>query len=247
MGLARVSHNNSYRVPGAPVREPYIAQNIRGGWLFSTLRQTGLIDVENRADLTHRLPPVEIFRRTQGPMLISGILDQLFQNHREEIVTFLAGNGELRVLLLHPQRAGDSLENMWVRHQEEWVSYWQTNCNEAQVALDAIIDAGLDKMQGFHLRFLTEIPPFFGMLSGWPSESTDRWQRGSFVRIQPLTFSRFVGRGSVITFELINNVRHSPFAYYAEDMMEQWRTATEDADLVEKRRKALRQAQYLEQ
>ena len=145
---------------------PILRNNIRGRWLFSSLRQTGLIDVENRADLTHRLPPVETSRCTQGPLLISGILDQLFQNHREEIVAFLPGNGELRVLLLHPRRAGDSLESMWVRHQKEWVSYWQTNCNEAQVAIDAIIDAGLDKMRGFHLRFFTEIPPFFGMLAG---------------------------------------------------------------------------------
>ena len=36
----------------------------------------------------------------------------------------------------------------------------------------------------------------------------------------------------MITFELIKNVSNSPFAYYAEDMTEQWRTATEDADLL---------------
>jgi hypothetical protein len=219
---------------------PILRKNIRGTWLFAMLGRTGLIDIENRADREHRLPPVEIFRKAASrPVLISGILDQLFQNHHEDIADFLERDGELRVLLLHPRKAVDSLGVTWVRHRKEWVSYWITNCNEALVALDAIVEAGLDTAKGFQVKFMTEIPPYFGMLVGEPATPKPPGPERSFVRVQPLAVSKFVGRGSVITFEQIFGAVDSPFKYYAEDMMEQWNIALEDADLLRKRRKAL--------
>jgi hypothetical protein len=220
---------------------PILRKNIRGAWLFAVLRRTGLIDVENRADRDYRLPPVEIFREAGSrPVLISGILDQFFQNRREDIVDFLGRGGELRVLLLHPRRAADSLDVTWVRHREEWIKYWITNCNEALVALDAIVQAGLDATNGFHVKFMTEIPPYLGTLVGDPTPSNARGSERSFVRVQPLAVSKFQGRGSVITFEQISSTADSPFNYYAEDLMEQWNVALEDADLIRERRAALR-------
>jgi hypothetical protein len=50
--------------------------------------------------------------------------------------------GLLRVLLLHPKRVAESLDRTWARHRGEWKQYWLTNCNEAQIALDGIIEAG---------------------------------------------------------------------------------------------------------
>jgi hypothetical protein len=107
-------------------------------------------------------------------VLISGILDQLFQQNREDLLSFLARHGEAKVLLLHPVRIASSLEGSWVGHREEWIRYWLTNCNEAQVALDAIIEAGLDRASGFQLKFMTEIPPYFGVLVGDPAAPAAR-------------------------------------------------------------------------
>jgi hypothetical protein len=220
---------------------PILRRNIRGAWLFSVLRRTGLIDVENRADRDHRLPPVEIFHEAGSrPVLISGILDQFFQNRREDIVDFLRRGGELRVLLLHPRKAAESLDVTWVRHREKWIEYWMTNCNEALVALDAIVQAGLDANSGFQVRFMTEIPPYLGTLIGGPTPSNAQGPERSFVRVQPLAVSKFEGRGSVITFEQISGTSNSPFNYYAEDLMEQWNVALKDADLIRERRAALR-------
>ena len=44
----------------------------------------------------------------------------------------------------------------------------------------------------------------------------------------------------MITFEQISSTANSPFNYYAEDLMEQWNVALEDADLIRERRAALR-------
>ena len=158
--------------------------------------------------------------------------------------------GELRVLLLHPLRTASSLKRSWVRHRDDWVSYWLTNCNEAQVALDGIIEARLDRHPRFLLRFMVDIPPYFGMLVGNPAadSSGDR----PFVRVQPLAVSKFVGRGSVVTFEKtpslvkapekVPSQVETPFDYYAHDLLTQWEIGVEDEELLEQRRRALRKA-----
>jgi hypothetical protein len=220
---------------------PILRRNIRGTWLFAALRRTGLIDVEHRADKEHRLPPTEIFHEAGArPVLITGILDQLFQNHREELISFLERGGEVRVLLLHPLRAASSLKRSWVRHHDDWVSYWRTNCDEAEVALGGIIEARLDRYPRFHLRFMVDIPPYFGMLVGSPA--TEGNGERPFVRVQPLAVSKYVGRGSVVTFEKIPSQIETPFDYYAHDLLAQWEIGVKDQELVEQRRSVLRKA-----
>jgi hypothetical protein len=169
-------------------------------------------------------------------MLISGILDQFFQNRREDIVEFLGRGGEMRVLLLHPRKVAESLDVTWVRHRKEWIRYWKTNCNEALVALDAIVEADLDAASGFHVKFMTEIPPYLGTLVGDLMPPSAQGLERSFVRVQPLAVSKFEGRGSVITFEQISGTADSPFNYYGEDLIAQWNVAMEDADLIRERR-----------
>ena len=218
---------------------PILRKNIRGAWLFSAIRHTGLVDVEHRADKRYRLPPDELFRVAgTAPVLVTGILDQLFQRHRDDLIAFLAQGGELRVLLLHPASVASSLRQTWTRHNDDWVRYWLTNCNEAQVALDGILEARMDQMPGFHLRFMTDIPPYFGMLV---QRSIGRRPLGgrSFVRVQPLAVSAFIGKGSVITFEDIQGAADTPFEYYSTDLWAQWEIGRADEDLLERRRRAL--------
>ncbi len=218
---------------------PILRRNQRRSWLFASLRRTALVDVEHRDDRNHRLPPSAIFQAAgTQPILISGILDQVFQQNRDELVKFVQGGGILRVLLLHPKKVAESLDSTWTRHREDWKQYWLTNCNEAQIALDGIVQAGLDQQPSCTVRFLTDIPPYFGMLVGDPEAS--RWRHPRpFVRIQPLTVSRFVGRGSVVTFEQIPRNDCTPFAYYAADLIAQWDAALDDPEFVQQRRAAL--------
>lgn len=218
---------------------PILRRNVRGAWLFSALRRTALVDVEHRGDREHRLPPAVLFQAAGSqPILISGILDQLFQQNRDELVQFVEDGGRLRVLLIHPTKVADLLDRTWTRHQADWKQYWLTNCHEAQIALDGMVEAGLDRRPGFQLRFLTDIPPFFGMLVGTPDAGHWRAPR-AFVRIQPLAMSMFVGRGSVLTFEQVPRNDCTPFAYYSADMNAQWDIAVEDPELVDRRRAAL--------
>jgi hypothetical protein len=218
---------------------PLLRRNIRGAWLFSAVRRTGLVDVEHRADKRYRLPPDELFRVAGSqPVLITGILDQLFQRQRSDLLAFLASGGELRVLLLHPVMVASSLRKGWTRHNDGWVRYWLTNCHEAQVALDGILEAGMDRMPGFQVRFMADIPPYLGTLVGRPAV---RFDPGApcFVRVQPVAMSNFVGRGSVMTFERLRGETDTPFAYYAADLLAQWEVGVEDEDLLQRRRLAL--------
>ena len=218
---------------------PVIRRNVRGAWLFASLRRTALVDVEHRDDREHRLPPAAIFQAAgKQPILVTGILDQLFQQNRDELIEFVRQGGLLRVLLLHPMRVAESLDRTWARHRGEWKQYWLTNCNEAQIALDGIIEAGLDRQPTFKVKFLADIPPYFGMLVGDPDAT--RWQSPRpFVRVQPLAVSMFVGRGSVMTFEQVPGNGCTPFAYYAADLNAQWDVASADPDFVQQRRAAL--------
>jgi hypothetical protein len=218
---------------------PILRRNIRGFWLFSALRRTALVDVEHRQDREHRLPPSAIFQAAgTQPILITGILDQLFQQNRDELIKFVDNGGLLRVLLIHPEKVAESLGKTWVSKREDWGRYWLTNCNEAQVALDSMIEAGLDQRSGFEVKFFTYLPPYFGMLVGEPDASRWRHQR-PFVRVQPLAVSMLVGRGSVVTFEQVPGNDCTPFAYYAADLDAQWETALDDPDLIWRRRAAL--------
>ena len=218
---------------------PLLRKNIRGAWLFNVVRQSGLVDIEDRSDKNHRVPPAQVFTLPHiRCVMISGVLDQLFQNFKEDVNNFMQSGGEVRVLLIHPQMAADSLESSWVRHREDWVGYWKTNCNESQIAVDAIIQSGLDKLPGFHIRFMRELPPYFGILAT-NSFHSDSFGSQSFVRVQPLTCSQYVGRGVVLTLERTPASANSPFQYFAVDLLNQWQVAIVDHRFLEGRRRTL--------
>ena len=85
------------------------------------------------------------------------------------------------------------------------------------------------------VKFLVDIPPYFGMLVGDPSST--RWRHPRpFVRVQPLAVSMFVGRGSVVTFEQVPGNDCTPFAYYSADLNAQWDLASYESDFVQRRR-----------
>jgi hypothetical protein len=218
---------------------PILQRNPRGAWLFNAIGATGLVDVENRAVPGHRLPPERIFASSDIRfILITGVLDQLFQKHRDDVMHFVRRGGEARVLLTHPERVKDSLRSTWTRHDETWMTYWITNCNEAQVAVDGILDSGLDREHGFEVRFMCELPPILGILA-LDAKALAQAGRKSFVRIQPLTVSKWIGRGVVLIFEKLAGSRPTPFDYFAEDLLEQWRVAAADEPYLIRRRQDL--------
>jgi len=215
---------------------PILQRNLRGVWLFNSVRLTGLVDVENRQALGHRLPPEQLFslRRIQT-IMISGVLDQLFQRHRDDVIEFVRRGGRAHVLLLHPERVRESLDFAWARYDDDWRTYWTTNCNEAQVAVDGILEARLDREQGFQVRFMCELPPNLGILA-LDSHSLNEAGKGSFIRVQPLTFSKWIGRGTVMTFKKTGRNSANPFEYFSEDLYEQWRVAAIDDEYISRRR-----------
>jgi hypothetical protein len=220
--------------------QPLLRKNFRSVWMFRVVEQTGLLDVENRSDKRHRLPPPKIFQQNStGTIMLSGILDQVFQNYWQDVERFLNRGGHVRVLLLHPEVVANSLQQTWPQHNQEWLSYWLTNCNEAEVALDAILWRGLDQSPRFEIKFMTELPPYFGTFVGGSfsvnaaeaSESAE-----CYVRVQPLTFSRYVGRGTVITFRPVANSTDSPYEYFLTDLINQWQVASDDGQLIARRK-----------
>lgn len=219
---------------------PLLRKTFRGSWLFQTVRQTGVIDIEDRSNRLSRLPPAQVFNMPGiRCVMITGILDQIFQNFREDVRQFILRGGEAYVLIIHPREVINSLQSSWVQSNEEWVRYWKTNINEAQIAVDAILEAQLDQMPGFHLRFMCQLPPYFGILASNSFSSQDFDSR-SFVRVQPLTFSQYVGRGVVLTLEKLPSSEGSPFLYFADDLLRQWEIASEDESFLDDRRRAIR-------
>ena len=221
------------------VARPLLRRNFRGMWMFQVVHDAGLIDVENRAIRAHRVPPQQVFEMSPSRrVLISGVLDQLFQQYRDDMIRFVQDGGHARVMLIHPRRVARSLRSSWPRRSDEWLSYWMINCNEAQIAVDAILDAGLDRMPGFELRFMSELPPFLGILVT-DTEQIEGADRSSFVRVQPLTMSKFIGRGVVVTFQNVGESGSSPFGYFAQDLLRQWEVAIDDPPYLDRRRRAI--------
>jgi hypothetical protein len=197
---------------------PLLQKNLRGVWMFSAVKTTGLLDIENRGDPSHRLPPEQIFKIGRIRfILISGVLDQLFQRFHADIRDFLERGGQARILLIHPELVRKSLSLNWPAHAKEWKTYWITNCNEAQIAVDGILDAGLDALPGFQLRFMQELPPSLGILA---ADDVDPAQARihSFVRIQPISVGNWIGRGIVVTFRKLRGIANSPYEYFSSDL-----------------------------
>jgi hypothetical protein len=221
---------------------PLLQKNLRGVWIFSAVKTTGLLDIENRGYPSHRLPPEQIFRIGAIKfILISGVLDQLFQRFHADIRNFLERGGQVRILLIHPELVRKSLSLNWPAHAEEWKTYWITNCNEAQIAVDGILHAGLDVLLGFQLRFMRELPPSLGILA---SDDVDPAQAGihSFVRIQPISVGNWIGRGIVVTFRKLRGIESSPYEYFSSDLLNQWNVAVADQCYLARRRSALMQS-----
>jgi hypothetical protein len=216
------------------VVRPLFRRTSRKSVLVESLRRAGLVDIEHRGDPAYRITPHEVISKADGPVLITGILDQLFQQQREAILRFADEGHVLRVLLIHPTEVASALGRSWAGRNPAWLSYWRTNCNEALTALDAIIEADLHRHPRVHVRFMTELPPYFGILVGDPSAS-NLTRRRPYVRIQPLTVSRFVGKGTVMTFERTHDSNQTPFAYFSEDLDAQWGAATDGRVLIEER------------
>jgi hypothetical protein len=218
---------------------PFLAKSFRGTWLFQVIRDTGLLDVESRADRRHRLPPERVFEMSNvTQVLMSGVLDQVLQNCREQIDHFLLNGGSLRLMIIHPEAVRRSLSTSWAGRSSEWTTYWITNCNEAQVAVDAILDGKLEKHVALELRFMLELPPYLGTLA-LDAGSTSSAGPGSFVRVQPIAPSQYIGRGTVITFGKHRGRSDTPFDYFAADLESQWHVAVVDQEYLRRRRAAL--------
>jgi TIR domain len=219
-----------------PILEPPLAQS------SSAVKTIGLLDIENRSDPSHRLPPEQIFKIGGIRfILISGVLDQLFQRFHADIRDFLERGGQVRILLIHPELVRKSLSLNWPAHAKEWMSYWITNCNEAQIAVDVILHTELDALPGFQLRFMRELPPSLGILA---SDDVDPAQAGihSFVRIQPISVGNWIGRGIVVAFRKLRDIENSPYEYFSSDLLNQWNVAIEDQRYLAQRRRALTQS-----
>jgi hypothetical protein len=222
--------------------QPLLQKNLRGVWMFSAVKTTGLLDIENRGYPSHRLPPEQIFKIGNIRfILISGVLDQLFQRFHADIRDFLERGGQARILLIHPELVRKSLSLNWPAHAKEWETYWITNCNEAQVAVDGILVAGLVALRGFQLRFMRELAPSLGILA---SDDVDPAQAGihSFVRIQPISVGNWIGRGIVVTFRKLRGIDNSPYEYFSSDLLNQWNVAVEDQHYLARRQSALTQS-----
>ena len=214
---------------------PILRRGMRGEWLFVAIRRTGLTDVENRGDPVTRLPPSEVFRvAKRGTILISGIHDQFMQRYHSEISAFVREGGRFHIMLVHPVEVRHYMANSWINRDESWTQYWMTNCNEAQIALDNILLNRLDRLSGFDVKFMAELPPYFGTLITTSPSS----MRPDLVRIQPLTVSREVGRGSVFTFRQMDRWA-TPFEHYASDLRSQWKSCVDDRNFIASRCAAL--------
>lgn len=213
-------------------------QTLRGNWLLSNLDSLGVADVESRRKMSNRLSPERLFAPSGfDTITISGIMDQLIQNSHENMRSFLEAGGEIRLLLIHPDKIRAHLTDSWIQQTPQNLAYWTTNCNEAGSALDAIIVYGLDSLKGFEIRFMNRLPPYLGTLA---QKSRDgHTERKSLMRIQPLTTTNFLGRGLVLTLEKIGDANDSPFEFYASDFRAQWEASLKDPDYIDRRRREL--------
>jgi hypothetical protein len=199
---------------------PVLVPNLRGVIMLRAIAMVGLVDVEDRNNDLHALPPAKIYKAARREIAITAITAfRSFDQGIGDIIEALDVGKRVYFLILHP----DSPDVQRVTGNEDLSI-------ELQIAtvLDRIHAKDLARYPNFKIKFTRELLPFtVVMIDGDIAAIGTPADRQAQIRIQPRTASGTQHKGVVLQFKKRRGHAANAFDYFADDVRKQWRDAEE--------------------
>ena len=198
------------------VLAPVLRRNERGVTLLEAVDSVGLVDIENRSDLTAPVSPHEFYEKAQDEIVITGISAyRTFDQHLEVLQRALRSGKKLYLLILHP--SSRVLDNVSAIENKNV-------CADIQEVLRVISKAQLHEHAGFHIRFRDSLPPFTAIMIDGDLRATGETPRdiSGQIRVQPSRSHSSQHGGIVLHLRKKEGKSLGGFDYFAEDLRRQW-------------------------
>lgn len=223
--------------------EYVLRPTLRGITLLDSVKNVGLVDIENRDDHEHAVPPSEFYKLAKKELFISGISAQRsFDAEIQTLRDTLAAGKRLRVLIIQP----DSDVVPWLTKREK---------KDIRLDIEGVIRTarleGFVDHPNFSMRLMDRFPTFTAiMLDGGIERSFTRTATPSIssimldldlddsiersfeepmldvqVRIQPTTIYQSHHGGLVIQLKKTREIPFPLFDFVVEELREQWAQA----------------------
>jgi len=196
---------------------PMIQKNDRGVTLLQAINGVGMVDIENREDLTSPLPPEKFYQKALHEIVITGISAyRTFDQHLDILKECINSGKKIYVLIMHPKsKVLDNLSKVEGKNVS----------GDINEVIRVIKEANLQAHPGFTIRFRDELPPFTGvMIDGdlTPTGEKPRDQKGQ-IRVQPASAHRSQHRGIILQFQKKQKSQTGAFDFFADDLRNQWK------------------------
>ncbi|MBI3984305.1 toll/interleukin-1 receptor domain-containing protein [Candidatus Microgenomates bacterium] len=198
----------------------YVLQpTLRGITLLDSVKNVGLVDIENRDDRDHLAPPNEFYGLAKKELFISGITAQWsFENAIHTLRDTLEAGKLLRVLIMHP----DSDVIPWLTKREEREGMEDIGAHIEDVIRKVHLNGFADH-PNFSMRLMDKFPTFTAiMLDGDIEKSFKEPMPDVQLRMQPTTIYKTQHGGLVIQSKKTLEIPFPLFDFVAEELREQW-------------------------
>jgi hypothetical protein len=209
------------------VADDFETPNTRGVTLREACQDCGLVDIENRDDHRHPLPPVEFYGKAQHEVAISGVSAyRTFDQHVSVLKSLMDSGLSIQVLLLDPTVAADDLTRLATREKIDVRG-------DIDHVITTIRHERLWEHPSFKIRFLPRLPPFTAvMIDGDLRHDASRTKASpqdgnGQIRVQPVSWGSTHHTGIIMQFRKKEQQPLGVFDYFSADLRRQWRDAAE--------------------
>jgi len=188
----------------------------KGKTLIDSIKETGLVDIENRDDESSNVPPSKFYNLAINEVFISGLtLERTFDLQINMLHKILDKNIRLFLLLLHPKA-----------EIIPWLSKREKRDLESIINKNVIEVAQREKITeypNFRMRLMKKFPSFSAiMLDGDIEKNEEQHLSNIYFRIQPTTIYKSHHNGLVIQLEKLKETPNSIFDFIYDELCQQW-------------------------
>jgi hypothetical protein len=198
------------------ILRPILGRNKRGVTLLGAITNVGLVDIENRDDGDHLLPPTEFYDAAKQEIAIVAISAfHTFDHHLDCLHRALDKGIDVFVMLLHP----DSLDipQLSIREGHDIK-------RQIEDAVEIIAVSGLNQHPGFQMKFTQQLPTYTAVMIDGDLFQTGKQPRDTEgqIRVQPRSVHKSHHHGIVLQLKKTKSEPNGGFDFFAEDLRQQW-------------------------
>lgn len=193
----------------------------RGMNILQSIKEVGLIDLEDRNNTDRHLPPDSFLRQAKSEISILGYTcHRTFECFSEIIQEKLDIGCKINILVCEPNSTASAEINK-IEHKELE--------EELRNLYNLIRRREFLQHRGFNLRFYQDLLPYVGVMIDGDLEPTGMIPQDELaeIRVQPRLKYGTIEKGVVLHFRKERN-RSSVFDYFAEDFRKGWKKASKE-------------------